>query len=429
MAGEEKKKPDLRSRLNKGASAGATASSEPVAPPTDVAAPIAPPPAFDAPAAPPAVSGIGDDIAVPDFIRQQQAEARAAAERAAAEQARLAAERAAAERAAAEQARLAAIAADPFSSSAVNAGPQEVRLVIDDKAVADSEVGRKNTGTIITAVATGFIALAAGYLIGDFKASKGEESRTRGAITDIRRSVDATGTAISTLKDKVDRAAAAAGVQGEEGQAPAQQQAAATLTVDEGLAEWFATQSPDPPLGPDAYAGRVGRLRPDLVAKLMKLQIGLEQVWRELQRHQALSSGPALTVVRASLADAQRARTEYQRLAVVFGPGRGEGAPPVMGTLVQVTPQQDGSFQLATPVPGAPARQLYQSGDLAAPATIGTVIVPVSPTAGLAGTTVSNLNRPWADYAARLRSLKQHVDQLQQDHHSLGEALSRAGVN
>jgi hypothetical protein len=371
------------------------------------------------------VAGIDDDIAVPDFIKQQQAEARAAAERAAAEQARLAAERAAAERAAAEQARLAAIAADPFSAT-TSASPQEVRLVIDDKAVSDAEVGRKNTGTIITAVATGVIALAAGYLVGDFRASKSEEERTRSAITDIRRAVDAAGTAISTLKDKVDRAALAAGVQGDD--APAAQPSA-QLTVDEGLVEWFATQSPDPPLGPDAYAGRVGRLRPDLVAKLMKLQIGLEQVWRELQRHQALSSGPALTVLRASLADAQRARTEYQRLAVVFSPGRGEGAPPVIGTLVQVNPQQDGSFQLATPVAGAPIRHLYQSGDIAAPATMGTVIIPISPTSGIAATTVSNLNRPWNDYTARLRALKQHVDQLQQDHRALGDALSRAGAN
>jgi hypothetical protein len=427
MAGEEKKKPDLRSRLNKGTNPGAaaTASSEPVAPPVNLAPPIAPPPTFDAPVPPPTVAGIDDDIAVPDFIKQQQAEARAAAERAAAEQARLAAERAAAERAAAEQARLAAIAADPFSAT-TSASPQEVRLVIDDKAVSDAEVGRKNTGTIITAVATGVIALAAGYLVGDFRASKSEEERTRSAITDIRRAVDAAGTAISTLKDKVDRAALAAGVQGDD--APAAQPSA-QLTVDEGLVEWFATQSPDPPLGPDAYAGRVGRLRPDLVAKLMKLQIGLEQVWRELQRHQALSSGPALTVLRASLADAQRARTEYQRLAVVFSPGRGEGAPPVIGTLVQVNPQQDGSFQLATPVAGAPIRHLYQSGDIAAPATMGTVIIPISPTAGLAATTVSNLNRPWNDYTARLRALKQHVDQLQQDHRALGDALSRAGAN
>ena len=162
----------------------------------------------------------------------------------------------------------------------------------------------------------------------------------------------------------------------------------------------------------------------------MKVQIGLEQVWRELQRHQALSSGAGLTMVRNSLAEAQRARTEYQRLAVAFAPGRGD-SPPVMATLVQVTPTpgQDGVFSLSHPVPGAPARTFYTTGDLAAATTIGTVIIPVAPNAGLAGTTVANLNRPWVDYTARLRALKQHVDQLQQDHHSLGEALSRAGVN
>ena len=90
-------------------------------------------------------------------------------------------------------------------------------------------MGRKNTGAIITVVATGLIALGAGYLIGDFKASKSEETRTRGAITDIRRAVDTAGSTITTLKDKVDHAAVAAGVQGDEAPAPAQ--AAATATV------------------------------------------------------------------------------------------------------------------------------------------------------------------------------------------------------
>ena len=109
-------------------------------------------------------------------------------------------------------------------------------------------------------------------------------------------------------------AATAAGISGEEGQAAAPPNAQAT--VDEGLTTWFSQQSPDPPLGPDVYAGRVGRLRPDLVAKLMKVQIGLEQVWRELQRHQQLSSGPGLLVVRNSLRDAQAARGEYARLEI-----------------------------------------------------------------------------------------------------------------
>ena len=106
-----------------------------------------------------------------------------------------------------------------------------------------------------------------------------------------------------------------------------------------------------------------------------------------------------------------------------------EVVTPVVATLVQASPEQDGTFTFTPPLPGAPRRTVYTSGDLAAPTTIGTVIIPVSATSGQATLTVNNLGRPWADYVARLRALKTHVDQLQQDHHTLGEGLSRAGVN
>ena len=326
-------------------------------------------------------------------------------------------------------ARMAAIAADPFSAAA-SSSAQEVRLVIDDKHVSDSEVGRNNRGAILTAIAVGAVSLVAGYLIGDFKSSKDEEAKTRGAITEIRRAVDATGSAVTTLKDKVDAAATAAGIAaGEEGQQPAAPTAQAR--VDEELLTWFAQQSPDPPLGPDVYAGRVGRLRPDLVSKLMKVQIELEQVWREMQRHNALTSGNNVRVIRGSLAEAQRVRTEMQHLAVIFGPGRGEGAPPVMATLVVPEYDQTGGFTFpAVPgLQGAPRRTVYQSGDLALPTTIGTVGIPVAPGPGVVSNVVSNLGRPWSDYVQRLTRLRTAVDALQNDHHALGEALSRAGVN
>jgi hypothetical protein len=231
------------------------------------------------------------------------------------------------------------------------------------------------------------------------------------------------------LKDKIDRAATAAGIAagGEEGQAPAQAPAQATL--DDSLVTWFATQSPDPPLTPDVYAGRVGRLRPDLVTKLMKVQIELEQTWRDMQRHQALTQGPNLVVIRNSLTEAQRLRGEFQHLAVVFNPGRGD-SPPVVGTLVVPgAPDPTGFTVTVGPgVTGAPHRNWYTAGDIAAATTIGTVGIPVSP-GGAAASVVSNLGRPWSDYVGRLTRLRTSVDTLQNDHHALGEALSRAGVN
>ena len=64
----------------------------------------------------------------------------------------------------------AAAAADPFSSPAsgpVQAGPQEVRLVLDDSAVADSEVGREKKGKVAIILGLGVVlGLLLGYFLG-----------------------------------------------------------------------------------------------------------------------------------------------------------------------------------------------------------------------------------------------------------------------
>ena len=419
---EEKKKPDLKARLNR----TVVGQAPPVAPAApDVPGTASAPVSGGFEAAPPAG---GSDIAVPEFIKQQIAE-KAAAEARAAEEARLAAERlaqAAAELAAQERAR--AMAADPFASSAVAAGPQEIRLVIDEKAVSDEEVGRKNTGAVIGLVLTGVIALGAGFLVGGFMETRREGARTVEAIGAIRTSVDAAGAIITQLKDKVDHAATAAGIAaaGEtEGQA-APTAAPATATIDEELLTWFGQQPPDPPLGPEVYAGRVGRLRPDLVQKLMKVQFDLTQAWNDMRRHQGATQ-PNLVVIRQSMQDLQRSRTEFQRLAVVFAPGVGDG-PRVLGTLVslgQALPT--GALPIAPALAGAPTRTLYAGGDLAAPATVGTVAIPVSVSGGLGAVAVGGLTRPWAEYVNRVRNLRALADTLAQDHRQLSDALNRAG--
>lgn len=423
---EEKKKPDLKARLNRTV-AGNPPPPGPAAPPVmappspEFAPPVAaPPPGLDLPemAIPQAHAGgapiPGADIAVPDFIKAQMAE-RAAAE------ARAAQERAAAERAAVEEARRRAAAADPFSTSAVAApSVQDIRLVIDDKAVSDAEVGKRNTGTIVGYVATGVLAIIGGYLLGDFRASKSEESKTVAAMTDIRRQVDATGSAVATLKDKVEHAAAAAGIQSGDEQPGAQPTAPAQATIDMELVNWFKQQSPDPPLSPDVYAGRVGRLRPDLVAKLMKVQLQVSQAWSDLRRHQEVTERNQAVITNA-LGEAQRARTEYQHMMVVFARGP-QGGPPVMGTLVTTTEGPNG--YVITPAIGQATRTFYETGDLSTEAILGRVGVPVT-TQGAAATTLRGLAQPWADYVARVRSLKSLVDSLSTDQRSLSDALNR----
>jgi hypothetical protein len=423
---EEKKKPDLKARLNRtvvGNPPGAAA------PPEYPGAGAGTPSAGLDPVAEPVLASSGSDIAVPDFIKQQMAE-KAAAEARAAEEARQAAERAAravAERAAQDRAR--AMAADPFASSTTSAAPQEIRLVLDDKAVSDDEVGRKNTGAVLGMVIAGAIALAGGFLMGGFMESRKQGARTVEAISDIRRSVDAAGTVIATMKNKVDHAATAAGI-AVAGEEPAGQPAAApqTATIDEDLVTWFAQQPPDPPLMPDVYAGRVGRLRPDLVQKLMKVQFELAQAWGDLRRHQGTTQ-PGLRLIQTSLSDLQRVRGEYQRLGVVFAAGP-ESGPRVISTLVSLgAADPAGAVPITPALPGTPpTRTLYTGGDLATPAILPTVAIPVSVSGGLGAVAMGGLTRPWSEYVARVRNLRTLVDTLAQDHRQLADALSRAGT-
>ncbi|MBO6938007.1 MAG: hypothetical protein JJ863_23760 [Deltaproteobacteria bacterium] len=63
----------------------------------------------------------------------------------------------------------AAAAADPFASSPAqpSAGPKEVRLVLDDSAVADSEVGREKKGKTFILLGLGVaLGLLLGYFVG-----------------------------------------------------------------------------------------------------------------------------------------------------------------------------------------------------------------------------------------------------------------------
>ena len=420
---DEKKKPDLKARLNRtvvGNPPGAGA-------PPEFGGAGTPSAGLD-PVGEPVIASSGSDIAVPDFIKQQMAE-KAAAEARAAEEARQAAERATravAERAAQERAR--AMAADPFASSSVAEAPQEIRLVFDDKAVSDMEVGRKNTGAILGFVVVGAVALVGGFLMGGFMETRKQGARTVEAIADIRRSVDSAGAVIATMKNKVDHAATAAGIPAQ-GEDPAGQPAAApqTATVDEELVTWFAAQPPDPPLMPDVYAGRVGRLRPDIVQKLMKVQFELAQAWGDLRRHQGTTQ-PGLRLIQTSMQDLQRVRGEYQRLGVVFAAGP-EGGPRLISTLVSLgTPDPAGAVPITPALAGTPpTRQLYTGGDLAAPTMFGTVAIPVSVNGGLGSIAMGGLTRPWSEYVARVRNLRTLVDTLAQDHRQLADSLSRTG--
>lgn len=56
---------------------------------------------------------------------------------------------------------------DPFAAAAPAAGAREVRLVIDDKAVSDAEIGRKGAGKfMVGAIAAALVGVAVGWFVG-----------------------------------------------------------------------------------------------------------------------------------------------------------------------------------------------------------------------------------------------------------------------
>jgi hypothetical protein len=414
---DEKKSPNLKDRLKK--TAVGTAAPGPVAPPAGAVAPIVgdalPPPPVAAPisgindVAPPVVPGVpgipavpgipgfGSDVAPPPFVQQQQAAAQAAA-------------------------RARAAAEDPFGAvMSAPVGPQEVRLVIDEKPVDDKEIGRKRTGNLIAIVATGVIALGGGYAFGGLMESKAQERQTLSAVNNVRTEFSRIGDLIATIRQKVDRAAERGNIQVQRGEEGEGQQQAATHPpeVDEELITWFREQPPEVPLSPDVYAGRVGRLRGTVVSKITLVQLQLNEIWQLLQRHARTD----VTRVRAALAAANPQTNELSRMAVAFARNQ-QGA--VFAQLVTVgQPVQPGG-QVPISGVGIPAgqlRTLYQTGDIRN-ADLTTILIPVNPQVGVAAQAMAGAAQPWLQYRERVADMKQLADQLAQNHQQLMDALA-----
>jgi hypothetical protein len=381
---EEKKSPNLKDRLKKTAAASGA-----------VTPPHGDPGAAISGVGEVGVPGLGGDLAPPAFVQQQQAQAQAAA----------------AARAAAE---------DPFGAAPMSAaGPQEVRLVFDDKPVDDKEIGRKRTGGVIAIAATAVLALGGGFAIGGLKESKDQERQTLAAVTELRSQLQTVGTVIATLKEKVDRAAERGNIQvtrgGEEaeGEAPA---ATHPPEIDEDFITWAREQTPDSPLSPEVYAGRVGRLRGSVVSKVTLVQLQLNNAWDMIQRH----SRTDVTRVRSALTAANPQTNELNRMAVSFA----RGQQGVMAQLVLAgAPTPQGLPISGTGIPANQTRTLYQQGDIRQ-ADLANIAIPVNPQVGMAAQVTAGATQPWVQYRERITELKRLTDQLAQNHEQLMQSLS-----
>ncbi len=412
----EEKKPSLKDRLKKTQVAGGGAA---VAPPpgTSVRPPAAAPdsggivaPQMMGPPAGgplPGIPGFGSDIAPPPIVQQQQAQAAA-------------------------QRRAQAIADDPFGSSAASNAPQEMRIVIDEKPVDDREVGRKKTGTLIAVLVTGAVALGAGYALGNMLEAKGQERQTLQAVTAVRNEIVRLGDTIASMRTHVEHAAEQGNIQNaREGDDSAPAAATHPPLVDEALITWVNDLPQEPPLSPDVYAGRVGRMRGTIVAKITELQLRLNEVWTLLRQHQAASSGTRLVAIRAALAAGNPRnplQADAQRAVVVFARPNPQG--PHVAQLATISLAAGQQLDLSQPVPvaglgitGNATRTMYEAGAIP-DGQLATLALRLDSAHGLPAQTLQAATFPWGQYRNRISVLRERIEELAQVHQQLVDQLS-----
>jgi hypothetical protein len=417
---EEKKSPNLKDRLKKTQMGTGAPAGAPIAPPGGMAAPVMPPvsapvgadgiapPVVAPPAAGggvlpgiPGIPGLGGSVAPPPFVQQQQAAEAAAA-------------------------RARAAAADPFSAAApAAAAPQQLVIQLDGKDVADSEVGRTKTGTIVAVALTAVVALGAGYAIGGMVETKNQERQTISAVGGVRQEVMRLGDVINQMKQHVDHAAEVGNIQvtrgeGDEGGA---QQAAPTHPpeIDASLIEWFRSQPGDPPFTADVYAGRVGRLRSVVVSKLTLVTLQFTQAWQLLGQHAQRTNVPNVT---AALGAANPQNNELSRMLVTFGRSSADAPPFAMLVSLGGPPAANGAVPITgAGIPAGQTRTPYTGAEPITPQNITTFAIPVAPGQGLAAQALAAAVLPWRQYQQRISELKQLIDNLTQNHSQLLEAL------
>lgn len=412
---EEKKSLNLKDRLKKSHAAHGAPAGPSVAPPgapnppsnmPPVSAPgfdpgevIQPPAGGAALPGVPGMPGFGNDVAPPAFVTQQKA-------------------------AEAAMAKARAAAADPFASAAATSNaPQNLVIQMDNKEVHDHEVGRSNSGTFVAVGVAAVVALAAGYAVGGMVESKSQERQTLTAVGVVRTEIVRLGDVINQIKEHVDHAVEAGNItvaRGEGGEAAPAAPATHLPDVDEPLIEWFRSQPSDAPFTPDVYAGRVGRLRSQVVGKITLVTLQFTNAWQLLGQHVTRTN---VANVRSAIQAANPQTNEMSHMLVTFGRSAADAPPFAM----LVTQGGAAAANGAIPIAGAgiaagQTRQPYPGGDIVA-TNLTNLVFPVAPGQGLAAQALAAAVIPWRQYQQRVAELKTLVDALVQTHSQLVEAL------
>lgn len=182
-----------------GAAPAAAADGAAAAPP----APVPPPPGvIPAPALPPPAAGLGAGLGAPlpgpkavvepPWVKQQREEEE--------------------KRRIEDEKRKKRAAADPFATAEAPVGPQAVRIVLDDSAVADNETGKRgrNLATVGVVVVVALIAMFIGKSIGQSFARNASINQGIASAEALHTTVQRGDTALQAVKTQVDKLVAAA---------------------------------------------------------------------------------------------------------------------------------------------------------------------------------------------------------------------------
>ncbi|MFT3922837.1 MAG: hypothetical protein QM778_09900 [Myxococcales bacterium] len=101
--------------------------------------------------------------------------------------------------------------ADPFAAAAPVAAAQEVRLIIDDKAVDDADVGRKGFGKLATGLAiTAIVGVLIGWVVGSTVRERQLFDLALQDAKDVYGSVNTASTTVTQASKLIDQALKAA---------------------------------------------------------------------------------------------------------------------------------------------------------------------------------------------------------------------------
>jgi hypothetical protein len=239
--------------------------------------------------------------------------------------------------------------ADPFSAQAPSGGPQEVRLVIDERPVSDDEVGRQQRGR--TALVAGVCLLLGAALGAGGGSMNGRRTLYNVTVRDGHDIFSAVDTASRTVLDagaKIDACVAAAAGQG--GQ-PAR--------VDYPSIEQL--RALENPLQAGAFARKnYGAFQPQTVDDLFSYYNNIQELWRMFGNLQntTLPEARRAELDRTATATSESATAQFGAVLVTAPEDQGGRLMGQLAFIEEAPPERDEPRVLARGTRGGPGRAM-----------------------------------------------------------------------